>query len=37
MATITLIAYLGSWEFVISITVVKSMVDQRPFLLEALT
>jgi hypothetical protein len=36
MGTITLTAYLGSWAFVISIIVVRFMVDQCPFLIEAL-
>ncbi len=34
--TIAPITYLGSWVFVASIIVVRFMVDQRPFLLEAL-
>ncbi len=34
---ITLIAYLGSWAFVASIIVAKFMIDQRPYLLEALS
>jgi hypothetical protein len=35
--TIALVAYLGSWAFVASIIVSRFMVDQRPFLFEALT
>jgi hypothetical protein len=33
---IALIAYLGSWAFVISIIAAKFMVDQHPFFLEGL-
>jgi len=36
MATITPTTYLKGWAFVISIIVVRFMVDQHPFLLEAL-
>jgi hypothetical protein len=36
-ATITSTTYLGSWAFIASIIVVRFMVNQRPFLLEALT
>ncbi len=36
-STITLWAYLGSWTLVVLIIVVRFMVDQRPFLLEALS
>ncbi len=34
ITTITLITYIGSWAFVVSIIVVKFMVDQHPFLFE---
>jgi hypothetical protein len=37
MATIVPIAYLGIWALVILIIVVRFMVDQHPFLIEALT
>jgi hypothetical protein len=37
MATIAPITYLRSWAFVVSIIVVRFMVNQRPFLFEALT
>jgi hypothetical protein len=33
---IALVAYLGNWAFVTSIIVVRFMVDQHPFLFEAL-
>jgi hypothetical protein len=36
IATITPTTYLGSWALVASIMVVRFMVDQHPFLLEAL-
>jgi hypothetical protein len=36
MATIALATYLGSWALVISIIIARFMVDQCPFLLEAL-
>jgi hypothetical protein len=36
-STITPATYLGSWALIISIIVVRFMVDQHPFLLEALT
>jgi hypothetical protein len=35
-ATIDLTTYLGSWGFVVSIIVVRFIVDQRSFLLESL-
>jgi hypothetical protein len=35
--TIGLTTYLGSWAFVVSIMTMSFMVNQRPFLLEALT
>jgi hypothetical protein len=35
--TITMIAYLGSWDLGASIIIVMFVVDQHPFLLEALT
>ncbi len=37
IATIAPTTYLRNWAFIISIIVAKFMVDQRPFLLEALT
>jgi hypothetical protein len=35
-STITPAAYLGSWALVVLVIVVRFMVDQHPFLLEAL-
>jgi hypothetical protein len=35
-STIAPTTYLGSWALVVSIIVVRFMVDHRPFLLEAL-
>jgi hypothetical protein len=37
ITTIALTTYLRSWAFVASIIVIKFMVSQHPFLLEALT
>jgi hypothetical protein len=37
IATITPTTYLGSWAFVIPMIVTRFMVDQCPFLFEALT
>jgi hypothetical protein len=36
-STIALTTYLGSWALVISVIAIRFMVDQCPFLLEALT
>jgi hypothetical protein len=36
-STITLASYLGNWALVISVIATSFMVDQRLFLLEALT
>jgi hypothetical protein len=36
ITTIALIPYLGSWAFVVSIVVARFMVDEDPFLFEAL-
>jgi hypothetical protein len=36
-STITLTTYLRNWALIVSIVVVRFMVDQHPFLLEALT
>jgi hypothetical protein len=36
-STITITTYLGSWALVASVIFSKFMVDQCPFLLEALT
>jgi hypothetical protein len=37
ITTIALIPYLGSWAFVASIVAARFMVDEHPFLFEALT
>jgi hypothetical protein len=37
IATITLVTYLRNWALVASIIVIRFMVDQCPFLFEALT
>jgi hypothetical protein len=37
IATNALLAYLRSWDFVALIIVIRFIVDQLPFLLEALT
>jgi hypothetical protein len=36
-STIALVAYLGSWVLVVLVITIRFMVDQHPFLLEALT
>jgi hypothetical protein len=35
--TITPVTYLGNWALIVSIIVVKFMIDQHPFLSKALT
>ncbi len=36
-STMAQVAYLGNWAFVVLVIAIRYMVDQRPFLLEALT